>query len=66
MHLTDKGLIIGFGVIATIGIGVLIGKSIAKKKKAKKEENKVNFEEQMKKLKKLLMKIQFTEKILLK
>lgn len=49
MHLTDKGLIIGFGVIATIGIGVLIGKSIAKKKKAKKEENKVNFEEQMKK-----------------
>ena len=49
MHLTDKGLIIGFGVIATIGIGVLIGKSIAKKKKAKKEENKVNFEEQMEK-----------------
>lgn len=49
MHLTDRGLIIGFGVIATIGIGVLIGKSIAKKKKAKKEENKVNFEEQMKK-----------------
>ena len=49
MHLTDKGLIIGFGVIATIGIGVLIGRSIAKKKKAKKEENKVNFEEQMEK-----------------
>ena len=49
MHLTDKGLIIGFGVIATIGIGVLIGKGIAKKKKAKKEENKVNFEKQMEK-----------------
>ena len=50
MHLTDKGLIIGIGVIATVGIGVLIGRSIAKKKKAKKEEeNKVNFEEQMKK-----------------
>jgi len=47
MHLTDRGLIIGFGVIATIGIGVLIGKSIAKKKKAKKEENKVNFEKQI-------------------
>lgn len=54
MNITNKGILIGAGVVALgIGVGVYIGKRKAKKNKEKESENEIaemkKFEEQMRK-----------------
>lgn len=54
MNITNKGILIGAGVVALgIGVGVYLGKRKAKKNKEKEEENEIaemkRYEEQMRK-----------------